>query len=254
MDELLDYSWDYEEKDDRIQKFQRGVCKIPLAINIMGDTKEDYISACNHFYDTVEYDVVNNKKGRLYYNGQYVECKLINNKKQDWCKGIHFHIKNISIVTDNPFWIKETEFRFYKQNQSELDSSELDYQFDYPHDYKAVRGTQYFMNDHYTASDFIMRIFGPCTNPSITITDHVYNVNVNISDGEYLEIDSRESNRNNSIILHGQYGDEESCFGKRNMYSSVFEKIPPGECTLTWPATYDIALTLLQERSEPKWT
>ena len=73
-----------------------------------------------------------------------------------------------------------------------------------------------------------MRIFGPCVNPEVTIAGHLYNVNVSIGDGEYLEIDSRQDRRNLAIILHGIYGTEDNCFGKRNVDSSPFKKIPPG--------------------------
>lgn len=255
---LREYQWETTTKAGKrtysIESMYKKVEDKNIELSIFANSELEFKNMLNHIFEVTEYDVTQKSPGKLYIGEQYLKCYVVSSKLDEYEADLMATDITLKILTDYPFWIREVEYYFRKQDQSSLESTDLDYPYDYEHDFKMLKGTEYFSNDHYTASDFIMRIFGPCTNPSITIADHVYNVNVNISDEEYLEIDSREPNRNASIFLHGKYGEIENCFGKRRKDSSPFEKIPPGECTLTWPANYDIALTLLQERSEPKWT
>ena len=75
-------------------------------------------------------------------------------------------------------------------------------------------------------------------------------IKAEVSSGEYLVIDSSEK----TIMLVKGSGEKVNCFNKRSRDSYVFEKIPVGANTVSWEGEFGFDVTLLEERSEPKWT
>ena len=130
MAELLDYTWKYDTEDEMITGFSRGICTIPLSVNIYADTEEEYRLRCNEMYSVFEYDILNNQRGRLYFDGQYITCNVISNKKEDWDMGILFRILNLQIVTDQPVWIGENPYVFHSYEVTSKDNKR------YPGKYK----------------------------------------------------------------------------------------------------------------------
>ena len=99
-------------------------------------------------------------------------------------------------------------------------------------------------------ANFRLIIYGYASNPTLHIGGHEYSVNVEVDDGEYLTIDSVAK----TIFLTRNNGEKVNCFNLRNKDSYIFEKIPAGDNAITSPNDqiyFDI--TLLDERSEPKW-
>ena len=43
-------------------------------------------------------------------------------------------------------------------------------------------------------------------------------------------------------------------FNLRSRDSYIFDKIAPGMSSVTWDGNFGVDITLLEERSEPKWT
>ena len=68
-------------------------------------------------------------------------------------------------------------------------------------------------------------------------------VNASIPNGETLVIDSKKH-----TVMMG----DTNIFDARGKEYSVFEKIPAGALDVAWDG-FDFSITLLEERSEPKW-
>ena len=155
----------------------------------------------------------------------------------------------ITIETDLPEWVKETTILF-RANASG-GASFLDFPYDFPYDFKNDLVSGEVVNTNFVASNFRMTIYGACINPTVHIGGHEYSVDVDIGNGEFLTINSVEK----TIVLTKVNGEKVNCFNKRNKDSYIFEKIPTGTNITTAPnegISFDI--TLLEERSEPKWT
>lgn len=279
---LLDYDWECIVSHGRIFEFERKIAEIPLTINVLANTEEEYKTVCNYLFEALEKDVLGKVKGKLYYNGQYVSCNLIGNKKKDWIYGLPFMLNYFKLVTDNPFWYKEKTYHFYKSTQETIDSGnhdevdniidnsevKLDYPLDYPRGYRTKyrpAKKHYLMdykydyhknhtvgrldNDHFAASDFKMFIYGPCLNPEIRIGENVYRVFTTLYDSEYMVIDSLER----TVVRYAVNGVKENLFNKRDKQNNLFKKIPTGQNSVKWAATYPFDVILFQERSEPAW-
>lgn len=56
-----------------------------------------------------------------------------------------------------------------------------------------------------------------------------------------------------AIVKTAQDGTQTNLFNDRNKESYIFEKIQPGVNSVTWDGSFNFSVTILEERSEPKW-
>ena len=100
------------------------------------------------------------------------------------------------------------------------------------------------------SSKLRLKIYGEAENPSINIAGHIYAVNGRIQTGESLLIDSITK----TIVLTTATGTKVNWFDKRNRESYIFEPIPSGINSVSYNGTFGFDVTIVEERSEPKWT
>ena len=93
-------------------------------------------------------------------------------------------------------------------------------------------------------------IYGTVENPSVTIGANTYTVNAKVGAGETLLVDSLAK----TITLVNAYGQKINCFDKRSRESYIFEPIPSGMNTVSWSGNFKFELTVIEKRSEPRWT
>lgn len=251
ISELLDYDWKYVISGKRIKGFEKEIAEIPMIINVLADTTKEYTNYCNELFDITETDVLKNVKGRLYYEGQYVLCNLVGSKKKDWCMGVDFQMNYMRLVTDSPFWITEKKYSFpVVANIATLEEENyLKYPFNYPYNYKSDAILSYLKNDHISACDFKMIIYGPCTNPKIYISDNIYEIETTLQESDYIVITSNPKR----VIKYLEDGSTENIANSRNKKYNIFAKIPPGNNIVNRNGTFGLDVIIYQERSEPRW-
>lgn len=125
----------------------------------------------------------------------------------------------------------------------------LDYPYDFAFDYMSLEQNQSLTNPEYFASHFQLIAYGACTNPSIIIGGHKYEVDCELGVGEYLVINSRTK----KVYKVETDGTIVNQFNLRNRDSYIFEKMPSGSNAVLWNGLFGFDVTLLEERSEPKW-
>lgn len=126
--------------------------------------------------------------------------------------------------------------------------------FDYPYEYDLEYGVQTggrnITNDTFTGNAFRILIYGAVINPTVTIGGHAYTVNGAVGEGETLTIDSMTK----TITLTTANGTKINYFDKRDRQNYIFQPIQPGQNAVTWSGDFGFELTVIEERSEPKWT
>ena len=254
--DIFDYEWGYESVDTsalagRITDFTRGIKEKSLTLSILNYSREAYYKAINAFHETVEYDVLNKVPGKLYVGGQYLQCYIIEAQKSDWENDIELLDADITIVAEYPFWITERKFEF-KPSTGEQTGEYLDFDFDVQFDLLGdEKGVGNIDFEHYSFCNFLITVYGPCTNPRITIGGNIYEVKTKLDTGEYLLIDSRAG----TIYRVRVNGIKVNEFDSRNTEEgSVCKKIQPGYNLISWDGTFGFDLLLYVERSEPEWT
>lgn len=255
--DLFDYEWDYESVDSsptsaRITSFMRSVKEKELTLSILNYSRESYYAAIDRFFETVEYDVVHKKPGKLYIGDQYLKCYIITSQKADWEYDIEMIDNTIRLVTEYGFWIREKTFSFVPSPKSEEESEYLEFPFDVPFDLMGDEvGTGNIVLDNYMPCNFLMTVFGPCTNPRITIGNNLIEVKTSLDTGDYLQIDSREG----TVIRVRSNGVRVDEFDNRTKNpESIFNPISTGYNLVSWDGSFGFDVTAYFERSEPAWS
>ena len=246
--DIRDYEWTVTQKGNRISQLSRAVTTRRLPIVITAATEAAAYTLRNRIMEITEKDVLAMQPGKLICGGYYFQCYATASKKTGWNRSDRTLVLELTLTSDRPVWVKESSFSF--RQDSGGTSAYLDFPYDFPFDYSNSFAQQDLQNSSFVGTDFRIDIFGSCVNPSITIADHIYGVTCELADGEYLTIDSQKK----TVIKTAVDGAQTNFFNSRNKDSYIFEAIPAGTSAVAWSGAFDFDVTLLEERSEPKWT
>lgn len=278
-----DVAWSYDAIENQygvtIKKFKKDPKSLEFVFKFRGSMKtiRENLDA---FFGEAETDIYHMLPGKVYVDTEYLEGYFIERKTEPTQEFYGFQ-QTALFFAPYPFWIRETTYSFLAEAADPItilpgeeepepeitmeqgimfpefpfdftvrEGKKTKGMFDLPTDLKRVRGTRMINNESYLPCHFRMTIYGPVTDPEIVIANHIYKVETTVFVDERLVIDSR----NNTVIKIGRLGEETDLYNSRYKLQSVFEKIPPGQQTVTWPAGYGIDITLYDERSEPRWT
>lgn len=246
--DLRNFTWEITSKNNRISSFNRGVTTKNLPVVIACTSEADGIEKRNRLFEIAEKDVLAKKHGRIIIGDYYLKCYVTGSVKTGYLQTKRQMMLTLTISTDFPYWIKETITTF--GYGAGVQGKNLDFNNDFPYDYASELSTKPLNNTGFVPSNFRMNIYGPCVNPKVTIAGHDYEVSVSVATNEYLTIDSI----NKTIVLTHTDGSTTNCFNLRNKDSYIFEKMPVGMSNVTTNTDFKFDVTLLEERSEPKWT
>lgn len=252
--ELYSHVWTPEgtqyKLGNKIRNFSKDSKEYQLEIDFYG-SPATRASNINLFNEVTEKDVLNRTPGRLYLNEQYLKCYIV---------GSHFSkseregaVRNTaSVYAPEQFWRTESVISL-KNSGTEAMSVEEENKKSYPYTYACMYETLadsiMLANTHWTDCDFKIIIYGPADMPVINIGKNVYQIEYSIRENEYIEILSEEK----TAVLVGSDGTRESVFDYRNKDYYLFEKIPPGNQTISWSGLHGADITLIEKRSEPDW-
>ena len=196
----------------------------------------------------MEKDVLAGIHGRLFIDGYYLRCFVTGSAKSEYLyNGRHAKV-SLTIETDLPEWIRETVFAFGYDGAGSA-GKDMDFNRDFPSDYASNLLGRSVCNTGFVASEFRMVIYGAAEEPSVTVHGHVYQVHASLEGNEHLTIDSVDK----TILLTHADGSQENLFNLRNRESYIFEKMPPGTSLVSLEGCRKADITLLEERSEPRW-
>lgn len=249
--DILNYSWNYDVLNNRISRFYRSIANKKLPIVVIGKTDAEAIAAKNRLFEIAETDVIANLPGKIYVGEYYVTGFITASEKSKYLHRKRYSNLSLTFTSVDPAWMKEKTHVFGMGSTDNLAGAYgVDYPFDYPFDYAASVKNRQILADSIGSSKFKLKIYGEAENPAINIGGHVYAVTGRIRQGESLLIDST----NKTITLTSATGAKVNWFDKRNRESYIFQPIPAGLNSVTYNGTFGFDLTVIEERSEPKWT
>ena len=248
--DLRDYEWSY---DEAITKFDRGTVTKTLKVYVIG-TEATANNAKDKLYEIIEKDVLAMKKGTFQIGDYKMSAFVYGSKKTNYLTSKKLLVVELAVVTDTPQWKTEKTIPFNANTENDSVDYGRNYMQlrGYPYGYSYSQGCSEIYNDSFYACGFRLLIDGEVTNPAITIGNKLYRVDVTVEKDECLEIVSDGSTK--TITLYKKGNVKEDCFAQRYKPQSVFAKIETGVNAVVWDNTFGFKLTLLEERSEPKWT
>ena len=246
--ELHDYEWEVTTKNNRIASLGRVVREKALPVVIICEDETQGIQARNKLFEVVEKDVLALQHGRIIIGDYYFKCFVTKSTKENYLTSKRLMQLELTLTSDFPFWVKETTTSFFI-NRGEVGAGHR-YDYDFPYDYNSDTASTELINTNFVDTNFRMIIYGPASSPSVYINGHLYQVYVDIYEGDYLTIDSSTK----KVFVTSVDGAIYNLFLCRNRESYVFQKIPAGTSEISWDGEFGFDIVLLEERSEPKWT
>lgn len=204
----------------------------------------------NALHEDMERDIQMMTPGKLIHNGYTIDCYPIASKTYPNSSGTRT-LNDISFYCPYPMWSQEVMKSFKAVDTGGATEGGFDYEFDYEFDYMTELSlSQYWEIEHFAPVEFRMTIYGPCTNPAITIGGHVYQVYQTLAAAEYMVIDSRERTVTKYLIN----GTPVNVFNSRRFDVSVFDPLPVGNVQVVRSSGFGADILIYKERSEPAWT
>lgn len=247
IDEL--FSNEFETENGRIIDYRtQGTISKQMEVDAIGVDWKEHINELN---DVILEDVMNGKKGKFYIDDYFLRCNItaVSQNECNYMNGIESF--TLTLTSDSFCWIREETHSFVSTSAIESTDTKR-YPYIYPYRYHPRIGTSDLYNLMNIPTHYVIRIYGPASNPSITINRHVYQVFTNVERNEYLEIDySSESTR--TISRYKRDGGHIDEFNNRSKQSTIFKQIDPGLQPIVWKGDFSFDVVLIDERSQPKW-
>lgn len=250
-EDLRNFSWGYEVLGrpsgfgGTVKGFNRPYEEKPLRVAVRG-TREEFLQRMNALQALTEPDVLLKKPGRLWVDGQYITCYIISSELTVYSKTGHFAEKSVKVLAVEPFWNTETTQRFSPSGGGVTAGKK--YPLRFPYRYGTGYSNQTLYNTHYAETPIRLVIFGPATNPEVTVAGHPYAVTVELLAGERLEINQLK----NTVVKIDVSGEKYDLFDVRAKDQDVFQPVPAGASSVQF-TNLTLEITLVQRRSEPLW-
>lgn len=248
---LRDYSWSYEAVNSRITRFYNNITSRKIPLVICCDSSEEAFEVRNRLCEIAEADIEARLPGKVYIGDYYTTGYITASKKGNYLINKRLYTVELTLTSNDPTWYKESKIIF-TQGETAMGGvgGGADYAYDYPHDYAVYKSKKTFNCDSVRGGAFRLLIYGPAVDPSVVIGNHIYTVYGTINQRETLLIDSL----NKTITLTTITGSKVNWFDHRGRESYIFEPIAPGLNPVSRVGSFGFDLTVIEKRSEPKWT
>lgn len=249
--DIQSYSWDYTDNSDygRVSDFRRGIREYILPVVVSSTNNAD---AINDLLEIIDYDVINQQKGRLYYGDSYKEGWFYAAEPSEYRRSDHMIKFDLKFITDDSAWIKSTSYTLNALDGiSQSATAGVNTLTDYPIDmaYDLAGGTTR-VDVKINAFAFVKLVInGPAIAPQVTIGDNIYEVDYAITEGERIEIDGRKK----TVKYININGDAENIFSFRNREHDIFAKLPDGSNVIRTNGGFTLELEVIEERSAAEW-
>lgn len=247
VSDLLDYEWEAVYNGDKIDGFVAAAKTKNVNLDLMGTKERSSRYLASLISDIFNRDVVDGIPGQLFINDYYLKCYVKKSEKERWQAPVLTSL-TLTILTDKPLWVKEITIEIPVDSAPVSTGLMYDYTYNYIYGENGLSVT--FENEHFAACNFKLTAYGPFNNLEFAINGNLYRVNQSCAEGEMLVLDTSAR----TIVKVDTYGNAWNVFGKQDFTLDNFKQIPAGENVLSYGRTYEIDLTIYEERSEPKWS
>lgn len=254
-------SWDYNEISgasgiNKIKRFYKKTQSLNLTLDIMADSEVEFNRIMGTLRKAFDGDVRKLSPGKIWWNDYYKQAYIIETSHSDYDEIFESVTSKITVISLYPYWLKESvsSFPAMAETTGTMDYGMSGFYDGWDYDKEMDFGQPDYVNVIHPSSvggsNFVIIFYGPASDPSVTIGDHEYQVYDDISEGEYIIVDSL----NKKIKKHKHDGTEVNDFALRNRDSYIFEPIPDGDdIPVLKPKDLSVDIMLYNERSEPMW-
>ncbi len=245
--DLFSREWDYKIGYRALSTVSRGARKASFRA-VFAD-----MGLADEFRRCADLDVSGNTPGTLRVGDWFQRCLVLASKVDGVRDGL-FTAK-ITVVLLDGLWRRGVTTEFAPINDSS-GYEFLDLPHDLPYDLRATPPKRYARNPGHSGGPARFIVYGPAVNPAVRLGENLYQVDVSVPDGGYMEVDPLRR----TVSVVSADGDVRDAFGKAHRGSGagsgeyIFERVPAGTCEVSWDNSFGFDLTLYEEEGEPAWS
>lgn len=247
--ELRTVEWDYDVTPGNLTGVNRPAVERHAKLICTNPAILDSMRA------TFDADLLNRTPGTITVNGEWSQrCYLTASEPDETSPSTV--TAQLTIVLLDGVWRRDDDTIQCVVHQGDSGNTWLDLPFDLPFDLQAPRMSASVTNPLPYGVKWRMIVYGPASNPRVSIGGNEVMVDVLVPDGGYLVIDAIKR----TVTLTSANGDVTNVFGKarrgsgRGSGTYVFEPIAPGTSVIEWDGSFGFDLTPVEERSVPPWS
>lgn len=245
--DLFSREWDYKIGYRALATASRGARKVSFKAFFANMVQADAFRRC------ADTDMRTGTPGTIHVNGWFQRCFVVASEVDGI--GDDFFATNLTFVLLDGVWLRGTTTTFAPVRPSD-DYEFLDLPHDLPYDLGATKPRQYAINTGYLNSPAKFVVYGPAVNPSVRLAGNLYQVDVTVPDGGYMDIDPLRR----TVTVVAADGTTMDAFSKAHRGGGagsgeyIFERVPTGTSEISWDNSFGFDLTLYEEEGEPSWS
>lgn len=247
--EIFNPEWKIKFQDKKyIKNIYKECLDDSIQIRVSGKNYTDYLNNLNALFDVMEYDMLNDKSGKLYLNDFYLNCRIYEFKKPDKFLLVPQATVECSICSDGAFmWNKDV---IHQIKWKDYITSEIGKKYPYRYPYRYISQNSHHMTINLDIQadvypEFI--IYGKANDPLIQINDILY--------GAFVELDKNEILVVNSELgkIYTQRGQATTNVFNRRFNNDMLNEFPldTRRLNIYWNNDFDFDLILHEKRGEP---
>lgn len=206
----------------------------------------------NELRRVADADVSAKLPGTIIVDGEWkMRCYIVASKTKevywDWLE------LSLTLALVDSYWWRRKKQHFV----AGLTEDGLDYPHDHEYDFSFQIGEGRITVDSLIGALPLVRFYGPCTNPYVTIGGNRYEVDANVPSGSTATIDATTAKP--TVVLSDAFGNKQSIFalavrdGGLNGGSYAFQPLPGGALTVTWSGSFAFDVEWVEKDTEPPW-
>ena len=247
-DDLRGREWSYTLGHRGIGGVVRSSREMSVELHCIDPAELD---RARHIFDR---DVQSGKVGELVYAGEWSTRALVVAQSPSTIY-MDYTAAKLEIVLMDGTWRRKHEMHV-PMPSTVSGGGGLDYPHDYPYDYARPEPPKSVKASEWGESAVGLRIYGPATNPAITIGSNTYQIMREVADTERIEVDGLHR----TVELVTLYGHRinvaaDAVRGRgAGGGSYIFQPLPPGESPVTSDGSFAFDLIWYDEEGEPPWS
>lgn len=211
----------------------------------------EQLDRARHIFDR---DVQTGAVGELVYAGEWrTRALVVAQSPSEVCRDLV--TAALTVVLMDGVWRRKHEM-YVPMPSTVSGGGGLDYPHDYPYDYARPEPPKSVKASEWGESAVGLRIYGPATNPAVTIGGNTYQIMQEVADTQRIEVDGLHR----TVELVTLYGERINVAGDAvrgrgaGGGSYIFQPLPPGESEISADGSFAFDVIWYDEEGEPPWS
>lgn len=244
---IFSRKWDYKLGYRALATASRGARTVSFKAFFSDMAQADAFRRC------ADKDMQDGTPGTLRVGDWFQRCLVVASDVDGIGDG--FFSAGLTLVLLDGVWRRGVTTAFTAVNGS-ADYEFLDLPHDLPYDLGVTPPLRYAINRGYSASPAKFIVYGPAVNPSVRLAGNLYQVDVTVPEGGYMDIDPLRR----TVTVVTADGSTTDAFSKAHRGGGagsgeyIFERVPAGTSEISWDNSFGFDLTLYEEEGEPAWS